>query len=368
VTSASPQQIREGQVGAQVVLEGTGLANVTAATIGGAPAQVSAASEASVTLTFSLPHAVTGALTVHVESGLGAWDGSPVVATEINVSPTGDDQAAGTIDQPFLTIAHAVTVADAGDHIVLAAGSHDVAQDVTLPRNVTLMGAGISQTTVRLVAVEGYHLQVSAGSRVENLTVDGTHNALRCVETAEAGAYLGGVAVTGCQHGVYTSYDLNVVGATLTGNSAEGMWVTGGTTVLTGSRLSNNGYTGLTLSTGGHVTMTTCELADNANDGILNWDGVLQATGSSVHGSVHGIRLLSTNGSTLVTYSNGAFFSNTVHIDDERPGRPALDGNISQFESNLYDSATFTVGVVVGASSKAPYYQILYSDNRLEFI
>ena len=63
-------------------------------------------------------------------AGAGGVGGAGATEPPINglyVAVNGDDAAAGTLEAPFLTLAHAASVAKAGDTIVLLNGEHLVA-------------------------------------------------------------------------------------------------------------------------------------------------------------------------------------------------------------------------------------------------
>jgi hypothetical protein len=57
---------------------------------------------------------------------------SPVLPVSYFVSPSGSDSSPGTIDQPFLTIQKAATVAAAGDTVFIRAG---VYRETVTPKN-----------------------------------------------------------------------------------------------------------------------------------------------------------------------------------------------------------------------------------------
>src|SRR5258708_4906216 len=57
---------------------------------------------------------------------------NPIAAASYFVSPFGSDAALGTIDQPFLTIRKAATVAAAGDIVFIRAG---VYRETVTPKN-----------------------------------------------------------------------------------------------------------------------------------------------------------------------------------------------------------------------------------------
>jgi hypothetical protein len=66
------------------------------------------------------------------------------------VSTTGDDAHTGdNANQPYLTIAKALSVATNGDIIIVAAGTYEEVCPLTIPRGVTVKGAGLRATTVK---------------------------------------------------------------------------------------------------------------------------------------------------------------------------------------------------------------------------
>jgi hypothetical protein len=89
------------------------------------------------------------------ESGAGGEGGStePVLGNDLYVSPMGSDQASGTKAEPFLTIAHAASIAQASDRIHLLDGTFDASTQpsfatsvpITIPAGVTLLAENPGQ-------------------------------------------------------------------------------------------------------------------------------------------------------------------------------------------------------------------------------
>jgi hypothetical protein len=83
------------------------------------------------------------------------------------VGEDGDDAAAGTIEAPFATLAHAASVAQAGDTIVFLDGSYAVGTVAVIPAGVNLMANTKGAAT--LTGSAGTLLNLSGDTRIEGL-------------------------------------------------------------------------------------------------------------------------------------------------------------------------------------------------------
>jgi hypothetical protein len=104
------------------------------------------------------------------ESGAGGEGGSaePVQGDDLYVSPAGSDEANGTKAEPFLTIAHAASIAQASDRIHLLDGTFDASTQpsfatslpITIPAGVTVLAENpgqarlVGSSTATSVALE----------------------------------------------------------------------------------------------------------------------------------------------------------------------------------------------------------------------
>ncbi len=131
--------------------------------------------------------------------GDGGQAGSGTPQLPINglyVAIDGSDSDAGTLEAPFLTLAHAASVAQAGDTIVLMDGKHVIAgasnTSIPLADGVSLMALNAGQTTV---AAQGEANLVELGGThdIRGLAFENFQHTLRFA----AGVAAGKLAISG---------------------------------------------------------------------------------------------------------------------------------------------------------------------------
>jgi cytoskeletal protein CcmA (bactofilin family) len=114
------------------------------------------------------------------------------------VATTGSDSNSGNnINEPYLTIAQALSVATNGDIINVSAGVYEETCPLVVPRGVTVKGAGLRATTIRPTTATKqenvFHLNDI--STVEDFTVRGSYFDTSA-DTGYAFAYAPGIAIT----------------------------------------------------------------------------------------------------------------------------------------------------------------------------
>ena len=114
------------------------------------------------------------------------------------VSENGDDTHVGNdINQPFLTLAHALSVATSGDTILITSGNYEEVCPLIVPAGVTVKGASLRGTIIR--PTSGTNTQdvfkLNNLSTVEDLTVKGSFYDSGN-DTGYAFAYAVGTAIT----------------------------------------------------------------------------------------------------------------------------------------------------------------------------
>ncbi len=86
------------------------------------------------------------------------------------VGPTGDDSAAGSETEPFATLAHAASVAKAGDTIVFLDGTiQTTGQSVVIPAGVNLAAKNAGATTIVAQATPASLLTIQGDTRIDGL-------------------------------------------------------------------------------------------------------------------------------------------------------------------------------------------------------
>lgn len=114
------------------------------------------------------------------------------------VATTGSDLNSGNnINEPYLTIAQALSVATNGDIVNVSAGVYEETCPLVVPRGVTVKGAGLRATTIRPTTATKqenvFHLNDI--STVEDFTVRGSYFDTSA-DTGYSFAYAPGIAIT----------------------------------------------------------------------------------------------------------------------------------------------------------------------------
>ena len=94
------------------------------------------------------------------------------------VATTGSDSNSGSnINEPYLTIAKALTVATSGDIVYVSAGVFDETCPLTVPSGVTVRGAGLRATTIRPTTATKTNnvFLLSDVSTLEDFTIKGSY-------------------------------------------------------------------------------------------------------------------------------------------------------------------------------------------------
>ena len=114
------------------------------------------------------------------------------------VATTGSDSNSGdNINQPYLTIAQALSVAGNGDVINISAGTYEETVPLTVPRGVTVKGAGLRATTIKPSDATKTNnvFELNDISTVEDFTIkDSFYNS--STDTGYAFVYATGIAIT----------------------------------------------------------------------------------------------------------------------------------------------------------------------------
>jgi parallel beta-helix repeat protein len=206
------------------------------------------------------------------------------------VANTGSDSNDGASSStPFATIAHAVSVVDAGGTVNVAAGTY--AEHVIITKALTLSGAntGTAATSTRAAEsiLDGSDTDAPIAIKANDVTVNGF-----TVENGSNGAYFSGIWVeTGHQN-------ITVEDNIITGNGF-GVWAeSAGNFLISGNLFNGNnkpgaGSASVSADATTGLTITNNEFEnDTAGNPIL-----LQATAAGAH--------------TNVTISNNTFHNNT---------------------------------------------------------
>ena len=114
------------------------------------------------------------------------------------VATTGSDSNSGdNINEPYLTIAQALSVATNGDIINISAGTYEETCPLTVPRGVTVKGSGLRSTTIKPTDATKTNniFELNDVSTVEDFTVRNSYYD-SSADTGYAFAYATGIAIT----------------------------------------------------------------------------------------------------------------------------------------------------------------------------
>ncbi|TVR89385.1 MAG: DUF1565 domain-containing protein [Trueperaceae bacterium] len=193
------RSVRQGAGSVTLRLEGSNLEQVDAASVLGAPAAVGVAGDGRLDVAWSVPH---GAPLGPAELRLLAIDGRETVVadaltvTPITAGPLGDDDTGrGTPAAPVRSMTRALSLAGAGDEVLLLEGSYSAAEGEVwpsytgdaepelltgpnIPVGVTVRGVGRDAVTLLGpgndgVAANSVALAPAAGADLRDLTVSG---------------------------------------------------------------------------------------------------------------------------------------------------------------------------------------------------
>ena len=121
-----------------------------------------------------------------------------VLGNTYYVATTGSDSNAGdNINEPYLTIEQALSVATNGDVINVSAGVYEETCPLTVPRGVTIKGAGLRATTIRPTSATNKEnvFLLNDISTLEDFTVKGSYYDSNA-DTGYAFSYATGIAIT----------------------------------------------------------------------------------------------------------------------------------------------------------------------------
>lgn len=198
-------------------------------------------------------------------SGTGGNGGAAPVIHGLYISPTGLDTNGGSHDAPFLTIAHAITVAKSGDTLVLLDGMYASQPFVNVPDGVSVMAENTGAATIGCSF--GKIFTFLGTSRLQGITFDNCSAPI--------------VAATS---GNLDMVDLLLINASET--SGAGAIHIGGTVVATFSATSpdhvytQGGTNLLGVSDSASLTVTS-GIFKNLNNGSFSGNGTIRGSGTS---------------------------------------------------------------------------------------
>ena len=423
-------QVRQGHGLVTVEVAGELLADIALAKLGSLGGTVMTNNDIAATIDFDIPHgADLGWQTLQLSTGAGPVSfANAVEITPITSGPSGDNVGGvGTTEDPYRTLAFALTQTQPGDTVLLLDGTYTSADGEVwptfVPLGVTVRGESQAGTLLdgQLAGVHGVILQ--DGTTLADLSITGFNYGtgmiagsasvenVRAYQNATGG--LIGVAtaelnVTGGR------FDQNAIGITLRdtailsmsgalvdNNSNSGVYLRDSASLDdSGSTMADNPY-GVFVSMNASAQFAGSFVTDNTSNGL--WvanSAAATAEDSTFDGNLYGVHVSQTGeilfegGSASHNLRDGFFFANaasaTLHgveihdNDDDKMGGVCFSGiaaftsgqltlRDTSFEDNCFgiytatEASVFDLGTAVdpGGNSFVDSANFHLYDNRL---
>jgi len=277
------------------------------------------------------------------------------------VAKNGSDSNDGTINRPFATIKHAMSVATAGTSVHVAPGNYTELNPITIPPNVALIGDNLRSVSITPQTPADDLFYMTNGTYVWGITIRSY--------LANGFSY---DPATPTQNVFISPYIQNITSFTTTGtavkidgnltssNSTKAMIVGFFTIINRGGRgiyILNSGYSqlvniytiacdiGILVESGGFCTLNGSDCSIGNYGLIANGVGSLQTTGSTIGYSTQGLF-------TVGSLSNGRPWVNTVMKIPGDPTYYTIDDivPINATTSEIYVQQTYTGNLAPGTS------------------
>lgn len=310
-------QVRQGHGLVTVEVAGEVLADIALAKLGSLGGTVITNNDLAATIEFDIPHgADLGWQTLSLSTGAGPVSfNNALEITPITSGPSGDNVGgAGTVEDPYRTLAFALTQTQPADTVLLLDGTYTSADGEVwptfVPLGVTVRGESQSGTLLdgQLAGVHGVILQ--DGTTVADLSITGFNYGM------------GMIAGSGSVENV-RAYQ-NAAGGLIGVATAE-LQVTGG-------RFDQNAI-GISLYNTASLSMAGAQVDNNGNTGVFLRDSAsLEDSGSTVSDNPYGV---------YAAMSSSADFSSSAVIDNTSRGlwvnhTATATAQDSTFDGNLY--------------------------------
>jgi hypothetical protein len=258
------------------------------------------------------------------EAGAGG-EGMVLPFHGLYIGEEGDDAAAGTPDAPFETLAHAASVAQAGDTIVFLDGAYTLTTTVTIPAGVDLMAENAGNATLSSSGPNA-RIRLAGDTRVTGLELVAFYTAIDFVGAAAATGTLTieDTKFTNCQQVCLVltgSVQAEVAGAegVVLSNGGQRFATLAQTASLSieGGVMQNHGAAGIVRADDeSSVTLTNLE--------VLDGTGLVLSLAEESVGTVTGLTV-ATLGQALFEQPNGSTSTLTVTDSDlsMKPNAPA---------------------------------------------
>ncbi len=242
------------------------------------------------------------ALTLGVGGNNTVFDFEPTCTTDCYVATTGNDNATGTMNDPFLTVQKGLNSVSSGGVVHVADGIYNTATTTTINKPVTLQGESRTGTILN-----GPRAQVDPAGALAGLQITGTTSNVTIqtmsVQHYDYGVFTNGNVMSNITiqhlnaddnrlHGIWiqASVGSGINGLTVTdvdasrnnqlgGSSGRGLWVINGpksNVTVTNSTFADNGLVGLDMSDGSitGATITGNTVTGSGDSGIALLGGI----------------------------------------------------------------------------------------------
>ncbi len=243
----------------------------------------------------------------------------------------------GSLKHPFADIGSAVAAAKPGDTIAVAAGVYE--ESVKVDKSISLLGAGRERSLLHSTdANPTVLLDKVEGISVSGLSLTGAGGVGLTVQKSKD-VSLSGLSVSGYQEGasgqvgvgllVFGTTGVTGVGLHVWGNRAYGIYFSGSSGFVSGSRIHENGIgcesAGIGLANGSTLTLGMKESpADYAQAGVLDAGGSLLEDNNGV-GLYAEESVVTANG---VEFSGNLCGGMLLSCSSPQPGATTLAGSI----------------------------------------
>lgn len=337
-------QVRQGHGLVTIEVTGEMLADIALAKLGSLGGTVMTNNDSAATIDFVVPHgADLGAQTLSLTTGVGPVSfAAAVEITPISAGPGGADVgAAGTTEDPYRTLAHALTIAQPGDTVLLLDGSYTAAGGevwpTLVPLGVTIRGESRDGTLLdgALAGVHGLILQ--DGSAVADLSVTGFNYGIGMIagsgSVENVRAYQN---ASGGLIGVATA-DLSVSGGRFDQNAIGIALHNSATLVMSGAQIDDNGASGVYLRDNAVLEDSGSTISDNPNGVYLSMNSAADFLNSTLTGNTS--RGLWVDNSASATSQGSAFDLNLYGVLVSGSGEILVEGGSASH--NLRDGFFF---------------------------
>jgi hypothetical protein len=296
-------------------LGGEGGAGVGATGNGG---EANGGAQSGGTASGGAPSAGAGGTGEDTGGAAGSGGDSSLPFRGLYVGATGSDLDPGTEAEPFETLAHAASVAEAGDTIVVLDGNLLTSgPSVAIPAGVNLMAKNPGAATLVAQATPPALLTIQGNTRIEGLKFSG-HGVV--AQFAGVGAAPGVLTIADTQFINCSSWCLNLTG------TAQAVVTPPANAPLAngGSSFAHVGDTAELSVNGG-----TFQSSNNGNLFVVDGDGTLAVEGATFVDGLAKVAHLGGNGSATFSGVTVATLGNTIFQQDGTSKLTILDSDIS---------------------------------------